>query len=37
MWQKVALTLIGLGVLVLLGWWVKYRTVGFVVKDMAGV
>jgi len=23
MWQKVALTLIGLGVLVLIGWWVK--------------
>ncbi|MBA7598752.1 hypothetical protein ES703_05773 [subsurface metagenome] len=23
MWQKAALTLIGLGVLVLIGWWVK--------------
>ena len=31
MWQKVALTLIGLGVLVLIGWWVK---VFFLARDI---
>ncbi len=32
MWQKVALTLIGLGVLVLIGWWVK---VFFLASDIS--